>query len=172
MSRTLRRIGDRRRAACGACALLAALAGLLAMSGPAAASSAWLGPTDLSSASENAYDPDVAAGPEGEAIAAWTELATNVNQVWESTHPPDGAWQAPVMLGYTTWSGPQVVVDSAGDATVAWGDGSGVEVSERPCGGTWQSRVSLDGAGNDQDLQLAEDSGGDTIVVWDVGVIV
>ncbi|HUA48631.1 MAG TPA: PKD domain-containing protein [Solirubrobacteraceae bacterium] len=152
--------------------MLAALAGLLAFGGPAAGRSLWLGATDLSSQSDYAFDPDVAADPEGEAIAVWSEVATNVNQVWESTHPPDGAWQAPVMLGYTTWWGPQVVVDSAGDATVAWGDGSGVEVSERPYGGTWRSPVSLGGAGNDQGLQLAEDSRGDTIAVWEVGVIV
>jgi PKD repeat protein len=146
----------------GAPAVLVALAGTLALSASAGARSMWLGATDLSSLSVFADAPDVAADPEGEAIAVWSEQ--DGSQVRESTHPPDGAWQPGVTLGSWTWSAPVVEVDAAGDAMVAWGDGGGVEVSERPYGGSWQSPVSL-GSGVGA-LQLAGDARGDALAIW------
>jgi hypothetical protein len=136
----------------------------------------WQAPVDLSEAGENAFFPQVAVDPAGDAVAVWERYdgADFITQA--ASRPAEGSWEAPVNLSAPGQNGaePQVALDSAGDAVVVWDRyGSGdtiIQASERPAGGAWQAPVDLSepGAVEAGGAQVGIDSAGDAVALWSV----
>jgi PKD domain len=139
-------------------------------------------PTNLASCFFFATNPEVAVDLAGDAIAVWM-CATNVGAhifVDAATRPAGGTWSQPVQLSdSSTATGgdakdPQVALDSDGDATVVWLQGSGgadvfIQAAQRPAGGTWTAPVGLTATdGSVQTPQVAMDPQGDATAVWTI----
>jgi len=77
----------------GAVALIVVAA--MAFSSTASAAPAWTSPATLGPIGESGY-PDIAVGPDGEAIAAWVGSGRKGVQV--STRRPGRGWSAPITL--------------------------------------------------------------------------
>jgi PKD repeat protein len=113
--------------------------------------------------------PWVAVDERGDTTVVW-----NDEGVIESAYQPaGGSWEAPVAVsGADEAFVPRAAVDAQGDATVVWMsyDGSRyvVQSAYRPAGGSWETPTELSEAGeNGGDPEIALDSSGDTMVVWD-----
>jgi PKD repeat protein len=94
---------------------------------------------------------------------------------WPATAPnrAEAAWLPPVDISRagSDATEPEVAVDSAGDAVVAWRrlDGANyvIETANRPAGGAWSAPLQLSAAGqNAETPQLALDAAGDAVAVW------
>jgi hypothetical protein len=141
-------------------------------------------PVDLAA---NAFDPDVAIAPSGEAVAAWRrfDAGTGSYVIQAATHPPGGGFSAPVDVSVSdTAAQPQeiqVAVNRAGAAAIVWRQkdpGSAVDpdqfsilASFRPPGGAFSAPVLVSPAPVDAETEagsprIAVDLNGDTVVVW------
>lgn len=102
------------------------------------AGGAWTAPVDLSATGHDAWDPQVAVDPAGNATAVWSladePMSDSARTVQAARRTVAGEWTAPVDLsrGGTAWN-PQVALDSSGNATTVWShnDGSGYVVEAR-----------------------------------------
>jgi hypothetical protein len=138
-----------------------------------AAAPAWLAPSDLSEAGQDANFPQVALDPAGNAIVVWTRW-NGTNWVVQTTARPVGSdWQPPVALSETGQDAydPELARDGAGNAVAVWRrwDGSNwvVQAAARPTGGSWQSAVDLSQPGQDADYQdVGLDAAGNAVAVW------
>lgn len=98
----------------------------------------WTEPVDLSATGHDAWDPQVAVDPAGNATAVWSladePMSDSARTVQAARRTAAGQWTAPVDLsrGGTAWN-PQVALDSSGNATTVWShnDGSGYVVEAR-----------------------------------------
>jgi PKD repeat protein len=130
----------------------------------------WSPPVSLSDPATDAVNPRVAVDDTGGAVVAWSESPAGV--IHASTRGADGVWSAPQTLGAEDLDSPlRVVVDPAGNATVAWRVSitgwSTVVVAARPAGGAWTSPVPLSATGGQAvDLDLAVDGSGRVTVLW------
>lgn len=134
----------------------------------------WQGPVDLSEAGEDAYRPEVAVDPGGDAVAVWERGKV----VQAAFRPMGGSWQAPVDLSEEAYSAyvharePQVAFDSRGDAVAVWlrdnnGSNEIVQAATRPSGGSWQARVNLSEEGQSaSEPHVAIDALGDAVAIW------
>ena len=85
-----------------------------------AAGGAWSAPVSLSSPQHDAWDPQVAVDPAGNATAIWSR-ADGGRVIEAARRPADGEWSEPVDLSTPgeAWN-PQIAIDPAGNATAAW----------------------------------------------------
>ncbi len=98
----------------------------------------WTTPVDLSAPGHDAWDPQVAVDPAGNATAVWSlaeePMTDSARTVQAARRTAAGVWTGPVDLsrGGTAWN-PQVALDSFGNATTVWShnDGSGYVVEAR-----------------------------------------
>jgi hypothetical protein len=83
------------------------------------AGGSWQAPVDLSAAGRNAFAPQVAFDPGGDAVAVWENETDHIGEA--ARRPAGGSWQAPVDLsaGQDAFA-PQVAVDPGGDAVAVW----------------------------------------------------
>ncbi|MCW2954551.1 MAG: hypothetical protein JWQ48_3721 [Conexibacter sp.] len=109
----------------------------------------------------------LALAPDGGVTAVWLQHST----VQTATQPVGGAWSAPVALGIAgeAITTPDIAVDSAGNAAVAWAANAGagyvVKVARRPAGGAWAAPDALAAAARPNSPRVATRSGG-IAVVW------
>ena len=101
--------------------LVAILVVAAVLAGPAAASAAppWSAPSVLGPTGRESGVPEMVVAPDGEAIVAWEGIGPD--RILVSTRQPGGAWTAPVTLGPSQESSPQIAV-SAGKSVVVWDD--------------------------------------------------
>jgi PKD domain-containing protein len=115
----------------------------------------------------------------------WALAAAGVLLALQLPTAAHAGWLTPVDVSETSEyvSGPQVVLDSAGNATAVWDRWAGtdmvVEAAYRPAGEGWQFPVDLSsvteegpgeelaGAHNATSPRIAVDGDGDTTVVWE-----
>ncbi|HEX3361786.1 MAG TPA: PKD domain-containing protein [Solirubrobacterales bacterium] len=83
------------------------------------AGGSWEAPVDLSAAGRNAFAPQVAFDPGGDAVAVWENETDHIGET--ASRPGGGSWQAPADLsaGQEAFA-PQVAVDPGGDAVAVW----------------------------------------------------
>lgn len=161
---------------------LALAAGILTV-GPASATSGptWSTAQRLSSGKKQAETPAVAVDSKGNATAVWWQGPANDNTgVIMATHrPAGGTWSAPrsvsgpVSTSVIADTNPQIVVDSRGKVTAAWGmfDANTLSLyvasaTMRP-NGTWSSPVRISPKGTYAGgPQLAIDTAGDVFAAW------
>lgn len=145
-------------------------------------SSTWRAPVALSSASDQASEPQVAIDRQGDAVAVW-QSATGTNEVIDASFMSGGAgvWESPVAVstGATSLVGefPQVAMDPRGDAVAVWDQSNGsnyiVETAVRSAvSGAWQAVIPLSPAGESSYLpQIAVDSQGNAVAIWENNLI-
>jgi phage terminase large subunit-like protein len=131
---------------------------------------------NLSAAGENAVEPQVAVAPDGTATVVWSLFDGTSSIVQEGRIAPDDTPVATVndlSAPGQSATGPEIVVDSAGTATVAWvrSDGSDTIVQARriPASGTPDSAThDLSATSRDAaEPQLALAPDGTVTAVWD-----
>jgi hypothetical protein len=104
------------------------------------ANGSWSAPEDLSTAGDNAREPEVAMNAAGTAVAAWSIMGGGVQAAVRS---PSGAWSAPEQVSALGQSAadPALAIDSNGNAFAIWqGPGTSGQVlraAVRPPGGGW-----------------------------------
>jgi hypothetical protein len=144
----------------------------------AVATGTWQAPVQLSAPGVPTMTPQVAVDPQGDAIVVWTYYDDIDHHflVQADRRLAGGVWEAPVQLSAfgQAAAGPQVAFDAQGDAIAVWdrydGSHSIVQASRLPAGSpVWElPAYNLSAAGGDaKDEQVALDSQGDAIAVWD-----
>ena len=109
----------------------------------------WRSPVTLSTAGEDAWDPQVAVGSDGAAIAVWSRSDGTHDQVQATTRAANGSWSSPVTLSEPGGMhlNPQVAVASDGAATVVWrrwdGSTDQIRASSRAAEGVWSTPATL-----------------------------
>lgn len=90
-----------------------------------AAGAGWTKSVDVSESGRDAWDPQIAVDPAGNATAVWAVSVGEYGgqrRIQAARRPAGDVWSAPVDLspgGGNAWS-PQVALDPAGNATTAW----------------------------------------------------
>jgi len=134
---------------------------------------AWSGAVTIAADAEGKVDLKVAANAAGDAAIAWNGYRSGKEVVKVALRPAGGAWGAPLTL--TDPDGvarePDVVVDEAGNVTVAWAqrDGStwSIRAATKPAGGDWgEPDVLSDSETTADSPQLAVDPQGGLTAVW------
>ncbi len=143
----------------------------------------WSAPVTFSvPGEEGGWQPRVAVGANGDAVAVWSSVRDATGStgqiVMAATRDSGGAWSTPVALsdedGFAQQ--PRVVVDAQGDATVAWAEAIGGAVvlrsRSRPKDGDWSDPVDLTDSHVAGESQLAVDAQGDVTAIWNLHLAV
>ncbi len=88
-------------------------------------------------------------------------------------HAESFTWSVPTTISSTgvDSTAPLVVIDSGGNATAVWIEGTTLKSSSLPFGGSWGSLTSLSGSGA-TNPNIGVDSGGNVTAVWLEGGVV
>ena len=123
----------------------------------------------------NAYRPQVAIDSSGNAIAVWYQWDGTRDNIWSNRYVPGTGWGTARLIETNNAGdayGPQIAIDSNGNAIVVWyqSDGTRYNIwSNRYEPGTgWGAAqlIETDNAGNAYRSQVAIDSSGNAIAVW------
>jgi hypothetical protein len=143
----------------------------------------WSAPVTFSvPGEEGGWDPAVAVGANGDAVAVWSSVRHTPSGTRQytmaATRDAGGAWSTPVALSLTGADDigvsyePAVVVDAQGNATAIWSEETGyasaIRTSTRPKGGDWSAPIELT-AREDRvgaTPRLAVDAQGDVTAIW------
>jgi hypothetical protein len=139
-----------------------------------AAAAGWTVPFALPGAADSPAGSDVAAGPDGTVVVAFTTRnPDSSSQVMAMVRPPGGEFSPPEALGSPLGGFPVVAVDGQGTATVVWEQRVGssalhtIQQSTRPAGGSFSAPQDLSGfSGEGVEADIAANSRGDTLVTW------
>ena len=139
----------------------------------ATAGGPWSAPGSLSAARGDAWGPQVAVGPDGTTVAAWSHSDGAEYRVQAATRSRGGSWSSPFALspgGADAWD-PQVAVGPGGTATVVWRRSAGgsdlIQAASAPQAGPWSTPASLSTPGGDaHSPQVAVDGDGVVTAVW------
>ena len=128
----------------------------------------------MSVAGRNADSPQVAVDGAGNAVAVWMRNDGTSFVAQAASRPAGGSFGAPVDLSLAGGEGwaPQVALNPAGDAVVAWQRSNGtntiVQAAVRRAGAAaFAPTTDLSPAGRDAtDPQIGVDAHGDALVAW------
>jgi hypothetical protein len=131
-------------------------------------------PQTLSDPSEPSASPDVASDAQDDAVAVWLQFDGANYRVLAAYRPAGGSFGAPQTLspaGYEAGE-PRVAMNATGEAVIVWSLASGlseeVQASTAAPGGAFGAPVALTGPTSVANVpQVALDSHGDTIAVWE-----
>jgi PKD repeat protein len=134
----------------------------------------WSDPDDLSDASQNAAEPDVAIDEAGEAVAVWTRSNGTNDIVQGAVRPAGGDWGAPDDLSASGQHGtsPVVAANVAVGAVALWDrpDGSHLRVQAAvrpPNDDEWSNPDTLSATGENAGFgEVALDAAGNAIAVF------
>ena len=128
---------------------------------------------------EDGWEPRVAVGANGDAVAVWSSVRQPSPGQYQTitmaaTRTAGGSWSEPVALsdedGLALSSQSRIVVDAQGNATALWvEDIAGVAVlrsSTHPKNGDWSEPVSLTDSHAVRDAELSVDAQGEVTAVW------
>ena len=156
-----------RPSAAGARGMTTALLACLAFSTvPATAQQGWTGvATDI--ALESGAEPRLVVDERGGAIATWRAGPI----LRAARYLPESAWSQPVDIveaSIVEWRGYDVIVDAAGNATIAWSmTGTGIEtVRYSVASGDWSPAVVVGPGDYFGAPDLAVDPAGNILAVW------
>jgi IPT/TIG domain len=119
-------------------------------------------------------NPGVAIDSQGDAVAVWA--TANLEVLEAGLRPAGGSWQAPAVVsdagGFANT--PDVAIGARGEAIAVWENDKGnhdvIEAATLPVGGSWQAPFVLGAGGGFARLpQVAVDSQGDAVAVWEDG---
>lgn len=131
-------------------------------------------PQTLSDPNAYSMSPDVAADAQGDAVAVWLHFDGANARVQAAYRPAGGSFGPPQTLSTAGYEArePRVTMNAAGEAILVWSLSSGlteeIQVSSAAPGGTFGEPVDLTGFTSVASVpQVALDSHGDAIAVWD-----
>ncbi len=136
---------------------------------------AWGRAVVLSPAGEEAYEPRLDVGAQGDAAVVWVGVGAGGSHVVRAaTRPAGGGWSAAVALSDEARFAhePAVAVGAQGTVTALWSEGEPnsygvIRAASRAAGGDWGASVELsDGARLAASPQVAVDPQGDVTAVW------
>lgn len=146
------------------------------------AGGSWQPAQDLSTPDQNAFDPQVAVGPGGDAIAVWDQYTGTPGGfvIRAARRPLGGPWQLPGedLSAHGLTGHPHVAIDEAGRAVAVWNIFEGTygpspvgawatKSSFRGPGGPWQAEQPVSPVGqNTGPPQVAMDGSGNALAVW------
>jgi hypothetical protein len=141
------------------------------------AAGAWSVPRRISPGGLDAFAPTLAVGPGDDAVAAWALRVTPAETLaGVASRAGAGAWGEPTTISPSGGHAAEeaVGIDAAGDATVVWTEGPGidsvVDAARRPAAtGAWGTPVPFanPGTGFNDRSEVAVDPDGDALVVWE-----
>ena len=138
---------------------------LLTGAGTAAAAPSWLPPQTLTATDSKA--PVVAVAPDGTTVAAWSRASGTTSVVEAARRRPGQGFGTPVLLGADA-SDPQVGIDAAGNATVAWEqEDAGVRAARLPAATGFEGAATVVPGGTGP--RLAVGAGGTAVALASVG---
>ena len=124
----------------------------------------------------SAYSPQIAFDSAGNAIAVWNQSDGSAYNIYANRYVSGtGAWETAAVIDSSseTANYPQIAIDSAGNAIAVWQQYFGTTISieaRRYDSGTglWGTAllIETDDAGNASSPQIAVDSAGNAIAVW------
>jgi PKD repeat protein len=130
-------------------------------------------PLNLSEPGQDAFEPQVAVDPAGDAVVVWDRSDGNNTIVQEAFRPAHSSFVTSFDLSAPGQSAsePQVALDAIGDTTIVWDrfDGADtiVQALTEPRSGGNSTPVDLSAVGQNAGFpQVAVDSAGDAVVVW------
>lgn len=134
----------------------------------------WRATLPLETSDEFADEPQVAMDTEGNAIAIWEqEGESNIRRIFVCRFAVVGGWGevTPIDSGEREASSPQIAIDSTGNAIAAWREDvshvSSIYASRFVVGDGWSSAELIEfGEGDAKSPQVAVDSSGNGMVVW------
>ena len=124
---------------------------------------------------ENAFYPQVAAVPSGNAVAVWHQDDGIRDNIWSSCYVAGTGWDTAELIETDNVGdarSPRVAVDDGGNAVAVWHQDDGIRDniwSNRYVAGTgWSSPelIEADNAGDACYPQVAVDDGGNAVAVW------
>lgn len=118
-------------------------------------------PNSISTAGQNASDPQIATDPSGNIVSAWIE---NGAVKTKSKHL-NASWGATETLSSANSSSPRLVCDQNGNATLIWLEGTIIKASTKPFGNSWSPIVSLSNSGASSP-SIAIDTAGNIVAAW------
>jgi Ca2+-binding RTX toxin-like protein len=138
------------------------------------AGGAWQAAVDLSAAGQNAQEPQLAVDPAGNALVVWSRSNGTNTIIQAAYRAAGGTWGQPKDLSPVGGNAqrPEVVLDSAGNATAVWRRHNGmhnqIQAALLPAGSAdWLGAQTLSVAGQHaDDPQVAVDAAGNTVVLW------
>jgi plastocyanin len=134
------------------------------------AGGAFAAPVDLSEPGEDAFTPEIAMSPQGEATATWVRSNVGGDVIVQvSQGSPGGSFSSPLDLSGPgeDASDPEPARNSGGATTVIWRRGDVVQASIAQAGGGFSSATDLSLPGQVAvSPAVAMDRGGDATVVW------
>lgn len=122
----------------------------------------------------NSFDPQLAVDPNGNVTAIWRQSGGVQEGIWSNRYSPSGGWGTALLIENNegSASGPDVAVDSNGNATAVWNQSDGVRDSiwsnrYTPSGG-WGTAllIETDDVGGARSPKVAVDANGNATVVW------
>jgi predicted enzyme related to lactoylglutathione lyase len=123
----------------------------------------------------DAFSPQVATDPSGNAVAVWDQLDGTRFNLWSSRYTSTGGWGIAERIEADNAGSalrPQVAIDSSGNALAVWSQDDGARLNiwanrYTPTGG-WgiAERVETDNAGSAFNPQVAVDPNGNAVTVW------
>jgi hypothetical protein len=131
-------------------------------------------PQALSEAGEDASRPDVAIDAHGDAIAVWLRSDGSHERVQAAYRAAGGSFGTPQTLSVAGAEAeqPRVAMNGAGEAVAVWSVSAGgqaeIQAATAAPGGSFGAPVDLSGLPSTVSVpQVALDSHGDAIAVWD-----
>lgn len=124
---------------------------------------------------EPADYPQVVMDDSGNGIVVWQQTSGTRNDIWANRFTPEAGWGTAERIEKDdagSASNPQVAMDGSGNAVVVWQQGDGVRENIRANrfvpGTGWDTAVFIEtgDAGDAVSPQVAVDSSGNAIVVW------
>ncbi|MBI5779241.1 MAG: hypothetical protein HZA49_07280 [Planctomycetes bacterium] len=124
----------------------------------------------------NAYSPQIAFDANGNALAVWKQSDGNRDNIWANRYVSGTGWATAELIETNNAGGasdPQIAFDSDVNALVVWsqfdGTRSNIWANRYVSGTGWATAelIETDNAGNAVIPQIAVDSGGNAIAVWD-----
>ena len=132
-------------------------------------------PATLSAAGQDAFEPQVAVGAGGDAVAVWYRFDGTILRIQAAHRPAGGSFGAPQTISGSGGEafGPQVAMSSSGEAIVVWtrldGTSYRVEAAIRPpgAGSSFGTVQSLSSSGKDAfEQQVDAGPDGSAVAVW------
>jgi hypothetical protein len=137
------------------------------------AGGAFAASVDVSASGGNAFGPQVAFDPSGNALAVWRRFNGTKNIVQAAFRPAGGPFAAPVDVSTSGQNAadPQVAFDASGNALAVWDRSNGTnliaQAAFRPAGDAFAAPVDLSAGGQDALApQVAFDPSGNALAVW------
>jgi hypothetical protein len=139
----------------------------------AQATPTWLSAINISDPGQDGFEPEVAVAPDGTVIAVWTRSDGTIFRVQSANRTPSGAWSTAQTISdaNAAASGPDIAIDSSGNAISAWTQSDGtnlrIRAAFKPAGSNFQTDVPVSAAGQDASApDVSFDNAGNALVTW------